>query len=124
MKPIFSNCNVCGRQLVRDDELSVGMCAICANEEEPQTPTPMRKKLTDYWYNYRIAAPDHRTPQCHQTFMMGALLVLRQLRNCEEPHRSEELAALCDEAEEYARLSNHPLARKQYADRTSEYDTP
>lgn len=32
---IFKNCNVCGRQLVRQDELAIGMCAICANEEVP-----------------------------------------------------------------------------------------
>ncbi len=34
MKPaVFRNCNVCGRSLVREDELAVGVCAICANEE-------------------------------------------------------------------------------------------
>lgn len=32
-EPIFRNCNVCGRGLVRADELATGMCAICANEE-------------------------------------------------------------------------------------------
>jgi hypothetical protein len=74
----------------------------------------MRKKLTDYWYQYRISAPDHRTPECHQTFMMGAYLVLAHLQNCQEPHRTDELKSLCEEAEEYARLSNHPLARKRY----------
>jgi hypothetical protein len=72
----------------------------------------MRKKLADYWYSYRIAAPDNRTPQCNQAFMMGAFLILQHLQNCEEPYRSEELAALFSEAEEYARLSNHPLAQK------------
>jgi hypothetical protein len=35
MEAIFKNCNVCGRELVREDELAVGMCAICANEEIP-----------------------------------------------------------------------------------------
>jgi hypothetical protein len=32
-KPVFTTCNVCGRTLVRKDELAAGMCAICANEE-------------------------------------------------------------------------------------------
>ena len=32
-KHVFSNCNVCGRALARDDEFEIGMCAICANEE-------------------------------------------------------------------------------------------
>lgn len=31
-KPVFLNCNVCGRGLVRDDELKIGMCVVCANE--------------------------------------------------------------------------------------------
>lgn len=35
-KPVFTHCNVCGRGLVRADELAVGMCAICANEEMPE----------------------------------------------------------------------------------------
>ncbi len=43
MKPIFKNCNVCGRGLVRDDELSCGMCAICANEEIPIMNQPIIK---------------------------------------------------------------------------------
>lgn len=32
-EPVFRHCNVCGRELKRKDELAVGMCAICANEE-------------------------------------------------------------------------------------------
>lgn len=32
LQHIFSRCNVCGRELVRDDEFAIGMCAICANE--------------------------------------------------------------------------------------------
>lgn len=45
-RPVFSHCNVCGRGLVRADELAVGMCAICANEEITQedwerNPPPM-----------------------------------------------------------------------------------
>lgn len=40
-KHVFSNCNVCGRELVREDEFAVGMCAICANEEiEPNQKHP------------------------------------------------------------------------------------
>lgn len=31
--PVFTNCNVCGRELMRSDEEAIGMCAICANEE-------------------------------------------------------------------------------------------
>lgn len=34
MNPVvFKKCNNCGRELVRADELSIGMCAVCANEE-------------------------------------------------------------------------------------------
>jgi hypothetical protein len=32
--PVFTKCNVCGRELVRQDELKAGVCAVCANEEE------------------------------------------------------------------------------------------
>lgn len=32
-KHVFNNCNVCGRELMREDEFEIGMCAICANEE-------------------------------------------------------------------------------------------
>lgn len=36
MKPaVYSHCNVCGRELIFQDELAIGMCAICGNEEEP-----------------------------------------------------------------------------------------
>jgi hypothetical protein len=75
----------------------------------------MRKKLTDYWYNYRIAAPNHRSPECHQAFMMGAFLALSAVHNVTDYGQAmqEELNALFEEAEEYARLSNHPLARKK-----------
>lgn len=31
-KPVFSNCNVCGREFVKKEELNMGMCLICANE--------------------------------------------------------------------------------------------
>lgn len=31
--PVFKNCNVCGRELMRADEFAAGMCAVCANEE-------------------------------------------------------------------------------------------
>lgn len=41
-EPIFQNCNVCGRELVRGDEYAVGMCAICANEEIPIKPKQQR----------------------------------------------------------------------------------
>jgi len=34
--PVFTNCNVCGRTLIREDELAVGACAICMNEERPK----------------------------------------------------------------------------------------
>jgi len=41
------HCNVCGRELVRRDERAIGMCAICANEEEPEPPrTPEQRKET------------------------------------------------------------------------------
>lgn len=30
--PVFSNCNVCGRELIRQDEFACGMCMFCANE--------------------------------------------------------------------------------------------
>jgi hypothetical protein len=42
-EPVFSNCNVCGRELMRDDELAVGMCAICANETVEVLTKPKRK---------------------------------------------------------------------------------
>jgi hypothetical protein len=32
-EPVFKNCNVCGRTLIHEDELAVGMCAVCANEQ-------------------------------------------------------------------------------------------
>jgi len=35
-EPIFRNCNVCGRELIREDEFQIGMCAICANEPMPK----------------------------------------------------------------------------------------
>lgn len=39
MKPaVFKNCNVCGRELKRQDELAAGMCAVCANEEIDDDP--------------------------------------------------------------------------------------
>lgn len=38
-EPIFTRCNVCGRELVRNDEFAIGMCAVCANEETPACPT-------------------------------------------------------------------------------------
>lgn len=31
-KPVFTNCNVCGRQLITTDEDEMGMCQICARE--------------------------------------------------------------------------------------------
>lgn len=50
MTPVFQNCNVCGRGLIRNDELAVGMCAICANEEVEEDGdeiiTPMPKACT------------------------------------------------------------------------------
>lgn len=43
-KAIYNNCNACGRTLIRDDELAIGACAICANEKiEP--PEPARQNL-------------------------------------------------------------------------------
>lgn len=36
--PVFRNCNVCGRELARVDELAIGMCVICANEIMPVSP--------------------------------------------------------------------------------------
>lgn len=44
MKPVFTDCNVCGRELIRDDELAIGCCAVCSNEEIEMT-TP--QSLTD-----------------------------------------------------------------------------
>ena len=29
---VFTNCNVCGRELIMTDEEAMGMCQICANE--------------------------------------------------------------------------------------------
>ncbi len=29
---VFTNCNVCGRQLIMADEEACGMCQICMNE--------------------------------------------------------------------------------------------
>jgi hypothetical protein len=37
-EPIFKNCNVCGRGLMRADEFAIGMCAVCANEYEDENP--------------------------------------------------------------------------------------
>lgn len=31
-KPVFTHCNVCGRELKEDAEFQMGMCLICANE--------------------------------------------------------------------------------------------
>lgn len=31
-KPVFSNCNVCGRQLSEKPEFEMRMCLICADE--------------------------------------------------------------------------------------------
>lgn len=45
MKPIFTTCNVCGRELVRQDELAVGMCAVCANETIPEPAKPKTKGI-------------------------------------------------------------------------------
>lgn len=42
-EPVFRNCNVCGRELARDDELAVGACAICMNEEVPIEPEEPQK---------------------------------------------------------------------------------
>jgi len=47
METVFSSCNVCGRSLVRSDELSIGMCAVCANEEiDEETAKYERYKTT------------------------------------------------------------------------------
>lgn len=31
-KPVFTHCNVCGRELISQGEFAIGMCAVCANE--------------------------------------------------------------------------------------------
>ena len=31
-KPVFRNCNVCGRQLMEYTEYEMGMCLVCSNE--------------------------------------------------------------------------------------------
>lgn len=31
-KKVFTNCNVCGRQLMDEEEFQIGMCLICASE--------------------------------------------------------------------------------------------
>lgn len=41
---VFKNCNVCGRELLRDDELDVGCCSECFNEEEPDAKETVRMR--------------------------------------------------------------------------------
>lgn len=48
---VFKNCNVCGRELMREDELGMGCCAVCSNEEitteeeNAETTVRMRKGI-------------------------------------------------------------------------------
>jgi len=53
---VFSNCNVCGRTLIRDDELAIGCCAVCANETVEELTKPKPKPKTEaHSYAERLA---------------------------------------------------------------------
>lgn len=51
-EPVFRNCNVCGRELILEEELAVGACGICMEEQVPVKP---KKKTEAHSYAERLA---------------------------------------------------------------------
>lgn len=45
--PGIQRCNVCGRELRRNDEKSIGACAACMNEEIEDVPTNPQNESTN-----------------------------------------------------------------------------
>lgn len=86
----------------------------------------MRKRLQDFWREYRNAIypkdiPAEQNRECHQAFMAGALVALQRveaLSHCANTDEAEsdaasEIGALIREAEEWTRLRCEALKAPQ-----------